>query len=78
MIVKTIGRGQENNIVVNDNKISRVHSQLIQDDNGNISVVDLNSTNGTYVNGQKLSTGAAVTLKKGDKVRIANLEFTVE
>jgi len=42
------------------------------------TITDSGSTNGTYVNGQKLSAGAAVTLKKGDKVRIANLEFTVE
>lgn len=70
MIVKTIGRGQENNIVVNDNKISRVHSQLIQDDNGNISVVDLNSTNGTYVNGKRIS--AEIHLKAGDELRIGD------
>lgn len=70
MIVKTIGRGQENNIVVNDNKISRVHLQLIQDDRGNISVVDLNSKNGTFVNGRRIS--AETHLKAGDELRIGD------
>lgn len=70
MIVKTIGRGQENNIVISDNKISRVHLQLIQDDNGNTSVVDLNSTNGTYVNGKRISV--ETHLKVGDELRIGD------
>ncbi len=69
MKVITIGRSTENNdIVVNDEKVSRNHLQMVMDDNGNYSVVDLGSTNGTYVNGQRIS--GEVRLQLGDEVRI--------
>ena len=70
MIVKTIGRGQDNNIVINDEKVSRTHLQMVQDDSGNISVVDVGSTNGTYVNGVRII--GETRLKDGDNVRIGN------
>ena len=69
MKVITIGRSTESNdIVVNDEKVSRNHLQMVMDDNGNYSVVDLESTNGTYVNGQRIF--GEVRLRPGDEVRI--------
>lgn len=70
MIVKTIGRGQDNNIVVNDDKVSRTHLQMVQDDSGNISVVDVGSTNGTFVNGIRIT--GETRLKAGDELRIGD------
>ena len=55
MKVLTIGRSQENDIVINDAKVSRIHLQLVISDDGTYSVVDLNSANGTYVNGERIS-----------------------
>jgi pSer/pThr/pTyr-binding forkhead associated (FHA) protein len=54
--VMTIGRGRKNNIIVQDNEVSRVHCRLIRvlDD---YEIHDLKSTNGTFVNGQKLDEG---------------------
>lgn len=69
MKVITIGRSTEHNdIVVNDEKVSRNHLQMVMDDNGNYSVVDLGSTNGTFVNGQRIS--GEVRLQQGDEVKI--------
>ena len=71
MKVITIGRNKENNdVVVNDNKVSRNHLQIIRDDQGNFSVLDLNSTNGTYVNGQRIS--GEVPLKVADELKIGD------
>lgn len=71
MKVVTIGRSKEyNDIVVNDDKVSRNHLQMVMDDNGNYSVLDLNSTNGTYVNGKRIS--GQVPLKETDELRIGN------
>lgn len=69
MKVITIGRSSENNIVVDDFKVSRVHSQLVFND-GICSIVDLNSTNGTYVNEKKIN--GEVRLQPNDVVRIGN------
>ena len=50
-----IGRSVDNTIVVKDDTtISRNHAEIFQDDEGNIFLTDLNSSNGTYVNGKKL------------------------
>lgn len=70
MKVITVGRSQECNIVVNDVNASRVHLQLVQDDNGNVSVVDLGSTNGTWVNEKRIA--GEMRLNQGDRVRVGN------
>ena len=48
---RTIGKSNENNIVLNHDDVSRRHAILYKEANGNIVIEDLNSTNGTYVNG---------------------------
>lgn len=70
MIVKTVGRGQENDIVINDGRVSRVHLQLIHDDQGNTMVVDLGSSNGTFVNGNRIVSETRI--KPGDELRIGS------
>lgn len=69
MKVITIGRSSENDIVIDDFKVSRVHLQLVFN-NGICSIVDLNSSNGTFVNGQKINS--EVRLQPNDVVRIGN------
>lgn len=71
MKVITIGRSPENNdIVVNDEKVSRNHLQMVMDDNGQYSLVDLGSTNGTFVNGTRVT--GEVFLIPGDQVMIGS------
>lgn len=52
----TIGRGRKNDIIIQDNEVSRTHCRLVRvlDD---YEIHDLNSTNGTFVNGQKVEEG---------------------
>lgn len=42
------------------------------------TITDNGTTNGTYVNGERIAAGTPVTIAKGNSVRIATLEFTVE
>ena len=76
MKVVTIGRNAENDVVVNDKNVSRVHLQILQNDNGGFSVIDLNSANGTFVNGQRIQKEAA--LQRGDVVQIGNTHLQWE
>lgn len=62
----TIGREDENDIQLNDDRISRFHAK-IQDDAGQIILTDLESTNGTRVNGHPVQMKV---LQPGDLVNI--------
>ncbi|HFB52399.1 MAG TPA: FHA domain-containing protein [Anaerolineae bacterium] len=64
-----IGRGNDCDVVVNDRQVSRHHAQIVRDDTG-YKLVDLNSKNGTFLNGQQLM-GETRPLKDGDQIGIA-------
>ena len=70
MKVITIGRSEENDVVINDSHASRYHLQIIQHDDGHYTLSDFGSTNGTYVNGQKIS--GEINMSLSDIVRIGN------
>ena len=65
--VLTIGREASNPIAINDAEISRKHSQLVAQ-GGKYVLTDLGSTNGTFVNGQRL-TGQHV-LQPGEVISL--------
>lgn len=69
----TIGRGLENQIVVDDLLVSRHHSRLTPRPGG-FDVVDLDSRNGTYVNGQRIGHAP---LNEGDLLAVGHSRFTV-
>lgn len=65
----SIGRDASNNIVLNDNMVSRNHAQLIVLGEGRVQIKDLGSTNGTFVNGTKINE---LYLNPGDIVKCAS------
>lgn len=70
MKVITVGRSEENDVVISDPYATRHHLQIIQHDDGQFTLSDFGSTNGTYVNGQKIS--GEIPLNDMDIVRIGN------
>ncbi len=62
-----IGRARECHFVVDHGQVSRLHARL-ELDHEQITLLDLNSTNGTYVNGERLLPGQARRLRAGDKI----------
>lgn len=70
-----IGKKDTNDGVITFNKmISRVHCKITVTNN-QYAVTDLQSSNGTYVNRQKLLPNKPYPLKNGDIVRLANSDF---
>jgi pSer/pThr/pTyr-binding forkhead associated (FHA) protein len=57
--------------------VSRRHI-LINRTEGSISVMDLSSTNGTWLNGECLTPGTEYPLRGSDKLRLGRLELTAE
>lgn len=67
----SFGRASSNDVVVNDPMVSaNFHMKIEVLDDGQVRVVDCNSTNGTFVNGRKIP--GSEMLKKGDIIRIGN------
>jgi hypothetical protein len=70
----TFGREGDNDIVITDPSVSRLHAEIRQEADGYV-IVDRGSSNGTWVN------GAAVTahrLRSGDEIAIADHKFSFE
>jgi hypothetical protein len=59
-----------------DSEISRVHARVFHDPSGQLTVEDLGSTNGTFVNGNRVSGQQA--LRSGDQLRVGQTTMTVE
>ena len=70
-----IGRSTDNDIQIADGQASRHHAE-IRYDNGRHHIVDLNSTNGTLVNDNRITSAQA--LSHGDIITIGNSEFRYE
>jgi two-component system cell cycle response regulator len=72
---QSIGRGPECEIPILDGSLSRKHAQILIGREGRYYVRDLNSTNGTFLNDQKLAPGKASALKDGDFIKSGNIVF---
>ena len=63
----TIGRDSTNGVAINDAEVSRKHARLMFQ-GGKYVLEDLGSTNGTFVNGQRLA--GPIVLKSGDVISL--------
>jgi ABC-type multidrug transport system ATPase subunit len=63
-----VGRSSNAQICINHNVISSQHAQLIYDANGNLYVIDMNSSNGTFLNDQKLEPGVPYQIRTTDRL----------
>ena len=70
----TVGRSPECDICLASDGVSRVHARLRPLDYG-IEIEDLKSTNGSFLNGQRVSLGVA---RPGDEIAFDELRFLVE
>lgn len=70
---KTIGRAPRADFIVDAPLVSRVHCRLSAGA-AELEVVDLESTNGTYVNGERV---ARAILRRGDRLGIGRIELTI-
>lgn len=72
--VKTVGRASRADFIIDAPLVSRLHCRLTAGAT-ELEVVDLASTNGTYVNGERIERAV---LKAGDKLGVGRVELTVE
>ena len=70
--VTTIGTNENNTIVIKNKYAARFHARIVLE-GGDCTIYDLESRNGTHVNGQKIEQGTL--LGDGDKIKIGLHQF---
>ena len=68
-----IGSDSSCDIRISNNRVSRNHCQVIFSKENGLKIVDLNSSNGTYLNGIKLKAGNTYSLNLKDQVQLAGV-----
>ncbi len=74
----SIGRTGTNDCVLDDVSVSKIHASLVADAEGVLSVADTGSTNGTFINDQRIAYGKAVRLVEDDRVKFGSIEVIFE
>lgn len=72
--IKTVGRAPRADFILDAALVSRLHCRLTAGDD-QLEVMDLKSTNGTFVNGKRVEKAKLAT---GDRLRIGRVEMTVD
>lgn len=70
----SIGREHDNNIELKDPEVGRYHARILYD-RGRFLLEDLDSSNGTWLNGEKIKEA---TLKNGDRIKIGETEMAID
>jgi len=70
-----IGRLSSAHLCLEDDRISRIHSVIEIGADGQISIIDMGSAEGTFLNGKRVSKG---TLRHGDEIKLGGLRIVLE
>lgn len=74
----SLGRTKNNDLAVDDISVSKMHASLMLNSEGQIVVADTGSTNGTFVDGERISYGKAVTISGESKVKFGTVKMWFE
>ncbi len=66
----TIGRSAESTYQLLDATVSRRHALFLIDGSGGVHITDLGSTNGTFVEGERIPTGSSRPLASGERIQL--------
>src|SRR5678815_2802519 len=69
-----VGRASDNELTLNHTSVSKIHAALLMTGEGTLLVADTGSTNGTYLNGRRISYGESRLIEDGDVVGFGDVE----
>jgi hypothetical protein len=69
-----VGRAADNELTLNDASVSKIHAALRMTGEGTLLVADTGSTNGTYINGRRISYGESRLIEDGDVLGFGDVE----
>ena len=73
----SVGRVADNELALNDPSVSKIHAALTMNVQGTLLVADTGSTNGTFINGRRISYGEARQIEEGDVVGFGDVEVRI-
>lgn len=74
----SVGRSKENALAIDDVNVSKIHASLALNKDRELVVADTGSTNGTFVNGERIPYGKATVLRQTDKAGFGDVEVAIE
>lgn len=74
----SVGRTRESDLNIEDTSVSKVHASLFLNSENNLTIADTGSTNGTFINGERISYGKAHVIGKNDKINFGTVGVTFE
>jgi len=75
---RSVGRTKENDLALEDPSVSKIHAALVFNSEKQLLVADTGSTNGTFVNDQRIAYGRAFPIGGTDKVKFGNIEVAFQ
>jgi hypothetical protein len=69
-----VGRASDNELSLNDASVSKIHAALLMTGEGTLLVADTGSTNGTYINGRRITYGESRAIEDGDVIGFGDVE----
>jgi hypothetical protein len=69
-----VGRASDNELMLNDASVSKIHAALMMSSEGTLLVADTGSTNGTYINGRRIAYGESRLIEDGDVIGFGDVE----
>ena len=69
-----VGRDEQNDLILHESSVSSFHAELVRLEDGGLRVIDLDSSNGTFVNGDRINRAV---LKVGDRLMFSCVHAVV-
>ena len=64
-------------LLLDDASVSRIHARFVEKE-GKVALIDLNSTNGTFLNGVRLEQDEVAVLQGGDRICLGSVRMRYE
>lgn len=74
----SIGRTKENDIAIDNNSVSKMHASLLLNSDGDLILADTGSTNGTFINGERIAYGKANVISGTDVLKFGTVEVKLD
>ena len=73
----TLGRTGANDVIIDDNSVSKMHASISASSDGGLIVADTGSTNGTFINDERIAYGKAMPLSPQDKLTVGSVPLEI-